>query len=409
MKASYHNILSKEIIVFFIASLILFGSISGFAQKEHMPQPSNTNTSLPSFFPMTFIYGTITNLSSYGSVLHANATYVRCIQFQPLQTFTITNQTLVMIKPRWGKITSSNVFGFMRIHSSPIEFKYTKDLANDVINLNGRTVTFNRHINVNNLDISSIIYMRDHKQICLAVQTVNRIVNRGNIEDLYFVEDSKIDVVDYTALLITDQRDYTIDYVNRKTSLRYFNDLANEITINGTNHPIQKNLLLFSFELVNESETYEISGCLSLFIHINLRIPIALLFTVLFDELTDQPLSFVIFGYTNGVRMQPIDFSSQASGGIPPYTFLWNFGDNTTATEHNPSHTYTTAGNYTVSVTVTDNASMTAMDSVNITILPRKPQSYPKQESLIPPDFSRFFPLGSPWLLKVNDAMGAGT
>jgi Zn-dependent metalloprotease len=40
-------------------------------------------------------------------------------------------------------------------------------------------------------------------------------------------------------------------------------------------------------------------------------------------------------------------------------SWLWDFGDTTTSTEQNPSHTYPAAGPYTVSLTVTDNASPT--------------------------------------------------
>jgi PKD repeat protein len=36
------------------------------------------------------------------------------------------------------------------------------------------------------------------------------------------------------------------------------------------------------------------------------------------------------------------------------FTYSWNFGDGTTSTSANPSHAYTTAGNYTVSLTVKD-------------------------------------------------------
>lgn len=36
------------------------------------------------------------------------------------------------------------------------------------------------------------------------------------------------------------------------------------------------------------------------------------------------------------------------------YTYLWNFGDNSTSTEQNPIHVYTTPGRYTVSLTITD-------------------------------------------------------
>ncbi len=49
-----------------------------------------------------------------------------------------------------------------------------------------------------------------------------------------------------------------------------------------------------------------------------------------------------------------VDFVSTTSGGTAPYTFLWEFGDGATSTEENPSHTYTSTGPFTVTLTVMD-------------------------------------------------------
>lgn len=49
-------------------------------------------------------------------------------------------------------------------------------------------------------------------------------------------------------------------------------------------------------------------------------------------------------------------------------TFLWTFGDGTTSTAQNPSHTYTTTGNYIVTLEVTDALGCTTTSSVNITV-----------------------------------------
>jgi len=46
-----------------------------------------------------------------------------------------------------------------------------------------------------------------------------------------------------------------------------------------------------------------------------------------------------------------VSFTNQSSGGISSYN--WDFGDNNTSTLQNPSHTYTLAGTYAVSLTVT--------------------------------------------------------
>ncbi len=57
-------------------------------------------------------------------------------------------------------------------------------------------------------------------------------------------------------------------------------------------------------------------------------------------------------GIREGERVQ---FTIQGvSGGIAPYSYLWEFGDGETSTDENPSHSYDDSGYYTVSLTVTD-------------------------------------------------------
>jgi PKD repeat protein len=58
--------------------------------------------------------------------------------------------------------------------------------------------------------------------------------------------------------------------------------------------------------------------------------------------------------------------SSDPDGSIVSYA--WNFGDSVSSTEMNPSHTYAAAGNYTVSLTVTDNQGLTGTAMTAVTI-----------------------------------------
>ncbi|ESU24964.1 hypothetical protein FEDK69T_05230 [Flavobacterium enshiense DK69] len=50
-----------------------------------------------------------------------------------------------------------------------------------------------------------------------------------------------------------------------------------------------------------------------------------------------------------------VPFNNETSGGIAPYSYLWNFGDGTTSTQENPTHAFAYPGGpYTVTLTVTD-------------------------------------------------------
>ncbi|WP_084700805.1 PKD domain-containing protein [Streptacidiphilus anmyonensis] len=64
------------------------------------------------------------------------------------------------------------------------------------------------------------------------------------------------------------------------------------------------------------------------------------------------------------------NFTGSATGGTAPYTYSWNFGDGSTSTTQNPSHTYNAAGTYTATLTVTDSASPanTATSQVTTTV-----------------------------------------
>ncbi len=56
---------------------------------------------------------------------------------------------------------------------------------------------------------------------------------------------------------------------------------------------------------------------------------------------------------TNGTAPLAVNFSDQSANS--PTSWAWDFGDGTTSTQQNPAKTYTTAGNYTVKLTATNN------------------------------------------------------
>ncbi|UCD13115.1 MAG: PKD domain-containing protein [Thermoplasmatales archaeon] len=66
---------------------------------------------------------------------------------------------------------------------------------------------------------------------------------------------------------------------------------------------------------------------------------------------------------------EDILFEGSATGGQPPYTYHWDFGNGDTADEQNPVYTYADAGIYDVVLTVTDDEAHTASDTTTATIL----------------------------------------
>ncbi|MGI6374893.1 MAG: DUF7507 domain-containing protein [Anaerolineae bacterium] len=63
-----------------------------------------------------------------------------------------------------------------------------------------------------------------------------------------------------------------------------------------------------------------------------------------------------------------VDFVDETTGGEMPYTYAWDFGDGGTSTSQNPSHTYAAAGDYQVTLTVTDAQTPPRTDSQTYTV-----------------------------------------
>jgi hypothetical protein len=69
-----------------------------------------------------------------------------------------------------------------------------------------------------------------------------------------------------------------------------------------------------------------------------------------------------------GLINEVVEFTGDASGEHPPFTYHWDFGDDTTSEEKNPSHAYTTPGEYTVTLTVTDDNDNSFYDRTTVWI-----------------------------------------
>jgi len=106
---------------------------------------------------------------------------------------------------------------------------------------------------------------------------------------------------------------------------------------------------------------------------------------------------------TSGVEgVTTFDFTGGASGGQPPYTWSWDFGDLTTDTNQNPSHLYATAGVYNATLTVTDIYPQTCTATVAITVDHGPPTSV----VVDPPAPSVAENTSQPFTAQVLDSLG---
>jgi len=71
---------------------------------------------------------------------------------------------------------------------------------------------------------------------------------------------------------------------------------------------------------------------------------------------------------SSGAPPLTVDFRSVGTSDAGIKGYAWDFGDGTKSTEQNPKHTYSSAGNYNATCTVTDNNNLTGTGSAPISV-----------------------------------------
>ncbi len=85
---------------------------------------------------------------------------------------------------------------------------------------------------------------------------------------------------------------------------------------------------------------------------------------------TTMPFDVTISASVNeGAAPLDVEFVAVAAGGRQPVTFSWSFGDGGSSIEQSPSYTYTGAGQFSATLTATDDGGDTATGNLDITVL----------------------------------------
>ena len=70
-----------------------------------------------------------------------------------------------------------------------------------------------------------------------------------------------------------------------------------------------------------------------------------------------------------------VGFEAKPAGGVPPYAFLWDFGDGSRAWVASPTHAFEAPGHYTVRLTIRDAAQNATTVDLQVSAGPRSPSS----------------------------------
>jgi hypothetical protein len=229
-------------------------------------------------------------------------------------------------------------------------------------------VTSSPDIDVDNLDLIQATYTQQGIQATLSLQVKGIIENRGKVTDLNGPDILDVlNTVVYEFQLTTSEQDYSVIYSNETGQLTYGYE---QINLTSSDFSVVDDTLTISFALTSAEEIYQNLTVTSTYIKANLAEEETSL--VILTDVAPNPPLVIYDAYASNIGSvgENIQFNGSVGPltGQPPYTYHWDFGDQSSSTELNPTHTYTKAGIFTYTFTVTDNADATASQSGNITI-----------------------------------------
>ncbi len=232
-------------------------------------------------------------------------------------------------------------------------------------------VTSHPEIEVNNLDIVKATYSQQGTQATVTLQVRGSIENRGKIIDFY-TDDTfgPLNFVEYDFSLSTTEQDYTISYANQTGQVSNGVDTTN---LTSSDFTVVGDTLTITFDLTSAAEVYDNMSVTSMFVKMNISAgDMDISGFVYLSDIAPNPALEIMEAYAPNIGSvgETIQFNGSIIPltGQPPYQYRWDFGDEKTSTQMNPTHAYDKAGEFTYTFTVTDQAGDSASETGKITI-----------------------------------------
>ena len=203
-----------------------------------------------------------------------------------------------------------------------------------------------------NIDIKQVTYNHNEgsTKATVTLEVYGIIEDRGSQEGFNFVA--------YTIMIYTGNNTYYINYLNKICQIE--SDLG-ELE-NLTDWSVDGGLLTINFNLISADEVYDsmVGTTMDLsFSDENIGY---------FIDMAPDELFISAGGPYSGDVDDNINFIPDVPLGIPPYEYEWDFGDGETSDEEKPSHAYSAAGEYIVTLTVTDSQGLTETTTTTVNI-----------------------------------------
>ena len=267
-------------------------------------------------------------------------------------------------------VSSLFLIATFSVEAADVTINDVMDDVSSVDYLTGETKVVTNHpdIDVDNIDLIQATYTQAGTQAILNLQVKGNIENRGKIIDYNSEDIFDLNAVEYGFQLTTSEQDYSVSYSNETGQLVYGNE---QINLTSSDFSVVGDTLTITFSLISAGEIYENLSVTSTYIKANLS-SIESAGLVYLSDVAPNPQLMIFEAYASNIGSigENIQFNGSVEPltGQPPYTYHWDFGDESISTQLNPTHAYDKAGEFTYTFTVTDQAGDSASETGKITI-----------------------------------------